>query len=524
MKEEQLQKTESEEDKDEVSPLRGVAPEVVFFGEPRLPPPAAAARDTINHGTLLGWARHGHVAPRNSAERLTRVFPRGQAHPEAARYRLTSQQLTYEAIRARFEEVMWDLEAAKAFLEANVDLVPPKLFLRTLTAEKLSHQSRGDLEKMRHLLQIRDRCILAHDQLFFPLIIETKKAESRVMTYLNRPELATAAQGWDTVELSLLFTTFLAARNTWDEAVQNVVKNIEKETKETVEYLRESVRRELTFTRLRSPAVTAQIYRNASLLIQQTMPDAYAKLRPEIQLLHEVSFLPQNVDEEEQRKAVVRDYITSVFCPRQQLTLEEVKQSLRIYSATLGSMQGTDYSELHAITDELYYDLCSDEEAEETDRWYADYIERTDYGFETYEPDTVPSLVQLELRTQETSSSVQNFAKDLGVAVPTTPAFAGLRPKSSEVGDWLSNDPAWDEFPYRNIVEVAEDFRAAYIKQVEARKEEQLKSGIVWREFAGLKKQEEGIRSASVSALDYNIDYIRSTNVLEEEKEDEEQQ
>jgi hypothetical protein len=54
-----------------------VPPEIVFFGEPRSPPPAQTAGDAKYHGSLLYWARHATVAPKTSEERLESVFPLG---------------------------------------------------------------------------------------------------------------------------------------------------------------------------------------------------------------------------------------------------------------------------------------------------------------------------------------------------------------------------------------------------------------------------------------------------------------
>ena len=94
---------------------------------------------------------------------------------------------------------MDDLEDSKSFINANIDLVPSKLFLRALTAQKLSAQSKNDLERMDYLKEVRRRYILAGDQVFFPLNIEVQKAETRVMTYLARDELRGWAETWDEV-------------------------------------------------------------------------------------------------------------------------------------------------------------------------------------------------------------------------------------------------------------------------------------------------------------------------------------
>ena len=51
--------------------------EVVFFGEPRRPPPIEALRDTRYHGPLLSWARHANVIPRSTEERAVKVYVLG---------------------------------------------------------------------------------------------------------------------------------------------------------------------------------------------------------------------------------------------------------------------------------------------------------------------------------------------------------------------------------------------------------------------------------------------------------------
>jgi hypothetical protein len=74
---------------------------------------------------------------------------------------------------------MDDLEASKAYIEANIDLVPSVLFLRALTAQKLSAQSKNDLARMDYLKEVRRRYILANDQLFFPLNLEVRTRARR---------------------------------------------------------------------------------------------------------------------------------------------------------------------------------------------------------------------------------------------------------------------------------------------------------------------------------------------------------
>jgi hypothetical protein len=278
-----------------------IPPEVVFFGEPRSPPPASLADDLRYHGSLLYWARHATVAPKDSSERLDRVFPKGRQHPLAGKYRLacapeesgsfsssSSKGLTYDDIVAAFEKVADDLQAAKAFIDSNCDIVLPRMFLRALTAHKLAAQSRGDVDTMHKMKNLRGKYIAANNELFFPLNIEVQKAETRVMSYLGRPELLSFAQDWDAVEMSLYFATLLTARYKWDERVRQLKNDIDKRVEATVGYMADRLRGDLLDKEFRGPAITAELYRNASAIIQQDLPALYARVLPELRLLQEV--------------------------------------------------------------------------------------------------------------------------------------------------------------------------------------------------------------------------------------------
>ena len=43
---------------------------------------------------------------------------------------------------------MDDIEKSKAFIASNIDIIPAKLFMRALTAEKLSYQSKQNIAKV----------------------------------------------------------------------------------------------------------------------------------------------------------------------------------------------------------------------------------------------------------------------------------------------------------------------------------------------------------------------------------------
>jgi hypothetical protein len=246
------------------------------------------------------------------------------------KYRLGSEGLTFERILKGFEAVMDDLEASKQFINSNIDLVPSKMFLRALTAQKLSAQSKNDLERMDHLKDVRRKYIVAHDQLFFPLNIEVQKAETRVMTYMAREELREFARNWDEVEMSLHYTTLLSARLTWDDRVRDILDSIKTKVVGSVEYMQKNLQTELMTREFRKPGLTAEMYTNASAIIQNRMPELYKRVRPEIRFLSEIYFCTT----EEELRAYVKP-----FCARENISPDQLKERLRIYDATLAAIQ-----------------------------------------------------------------------------------------------------------------------------------------------------------------------------------------
>ena len=136
----------------------------------------------------------------NGQEREEMVFPDSSSSSSGLdSYRLSGTSLNYQSIFDKFVSVMDNVEESKKLILANVVEVPPKLFLRALTAEKLSAQSKGDTERMKYMKQVRDAYILAHDQLYFALNVELQKAETRVMTYVGRMEMFEGVENWDSV-------------------------------------------------------------------------------------------------------------------------------------------------------------------------------------------------------------------------------------------------------------------------------------------------------------------------------------
>jgi hypothetical protein len=110
-------------------------------------------------------------------------------------------------------------------------------------------------------------------------------------------------------------------------------------------------------------------------------------------------------------------------------------------------------------------------ERAEADKWYLDLF-KGGYGFETYEPDTVPTMVALEQRIRPTESAFDDFFVQV-LKAPTkfTNAFAGRRQKGSQVGNWLQRDPDYDTPNPASYEERIEEFRQAYIAQTQLRKQ-----------------------------------------------------
>ena len=99
--------------------------------------------------------------------------------------------------------------------------------------------------------------------------------------------------------------------------------------------------------------------------------------------------------------------------------------------------QGIDYVRLRLYVQTLHRALCTQPEYSQTNKWYTDlFIDGP--GFETYEPDEVPLMVNLEQRVRDTGNAFDNFnAQILKLGTKYTEAFTGQRPKASKVGNWL---------------------------------------------------------------------------------------
>jgi hypothetical protein len=128
----------------------------------------------------------------------------------------------------------------------------------------------------------------------------------------------------------------------------------------------------------------------------------------------------------------------------------------------------------------MYYALCTPEEADRTDKWYVDFLEETDFGFKSYEPDVIPAPLEVDQRVRKSENAFTNYATDVFNAPPAySEALSGERPKASSVGDWLKRDPAWSRSAPYDSKNLFEEFKEAFIKQNELRKKAEIGQGVI---------------------------------------------
>jgi hypothetical protein len=139
--------------------------------------------------------------------------------------------------------------------------------------------------------------------------------------------------------------------------------------------------------------------------------------------------------------------------------------------------QGSDYIPLRVRIQSLYRLLCTEYELDHcVDAWYNAFLDDTRYDFETYEPDEIPKLIQLQQRLRDTGNAFTNFAVEV-LQMPTfyTASFSGKRKKAKQVGDWLNLDPDLSVPQAKSDQEKVDSFRDAYIEQTRLRKAEEAK-------------------------------------------------
>ena len=167
------------------------------------------------------------------------------------------------------------------------------------------------------------------------------------------------------------------------------------------------------------------------------------------------------------------------FCPKQNISPDQLKERLRILEASIAAIQGTEYINLLLRVQDLSRFIASEEELQMLDSWYLEYMRQDSdfgFGFETYEPDEgkLPSLIENEQRLRDTGNAFTNFFVDTmkGKTIYTE-SFSGKRARASspQMDNWLTRDPDWHIEPPASYQERVEQFRAAYIQQTKLRKE-----------------------------------------------------
>jgi len=78
--------------------------------------------------------------------------------------------------------------------------------------------------------------------------------------------------------------------------VKEVLANIKSKMDRTVGYMLDKIRDQLMSREFRKPAITAEVYLNASMKIKDTMPEFYSKIKAEVKVIHETYFLTEQED------------------------------------------------------------------------------------------------------------------------------------------------------------------------------------------------------------------------------------
>lgn len=222
------------------------------------------------------------------------------------------------------------------------------------------------------------------------------------------------------------------------------------------------------------------------------------------------------------------------FCPRVGLSPDQIKERLRIFCSCIAAvqvpiihmlrlyksylcfqiifvlswLQGVDYIKLRIEAQELLQKISTEEERESYDRWYIEYA-RDGFRFETYEPDSVPKLIQYEQRIRETGNAFDDFV--VGVLKgPTkyTQAFSGSRPRAEQKGNWLDRDEDWGRENPDSYEKRIEEFRKAYMEQTTLRKEAESKLNRMVRDRMDSQDRLLGrsIEESSSSITEFSLD------------------
>ena len=72
----------------------------------------------------------------------------------------------------------------------------------------------------------------------------------------------------------------------------------------------------------------------------------------------------------------IRDFVTNDFCPRNDVSLPELKEKLRIYENCLGTIQGVNYVNLRLVTRTVLDIISTEDEKRGYELWYRKFYEK----------------------------------------------------------------------------------------------------------------------------------------------------
>lgn len=168
-------------------------------------------------------------------------------------------------------------------------------------------------------------------------------------------------------------------------------------------------------------------------------------------------------------------FVEKEFCVKNKLSLDLLKERLKLLDATIAGIQGNDYIGLRHRVLAMHRLLCTTEELKIVDSWYFNHVEKG-YDFETYEPDEVPSIIRFEERIKDNGNAFDNFFVQV-LKGPTkySTAFSGKRPKASQAGNWLDRDPEYKTEQLTSYEQRIDAFRESYMEQTQLRKDAESK-------------------------------------------------
>jgi len=159
------------------------------------------------------------------------------------------------------------------------------------------------------------------------------------------------------------------------------------------------------------------------------------------------------------------------FCPSEGLSPKDMKLRLQMYLASLAAVQGVEYVSFRVEVQALLRRLSEPQEWVSAHRWFAAFSTSQTYSFETYEPDSIPLLVEAEQRLRDPGNAFARFDVEV-LDGPTrySPALAGGRRKGKALDNWLERDSDFGSEVARSPEERLEQFRKAFVEQCELRK------------------------------------------------------